>query len=155
MRIGRITGHTAELSPPPDWDKEANGHCGTLFVRGELINGVHFMRSAWEAEPCEALFQLAGGKLILGIAGRQHPVVHLAVEAPPEDFQPMLTAQPAMIMSGTETVSGVHVEVLYPNSGSPKRGVVDVVIGPEGMGAAIAFGLSQIEDLARGEGWIA
>lgn len=77
MRPARIENHTHALAPPSDWDAEANGFCGTLYARSENIQGVNFMRSAWDVETLEALKLAAGSRMILGVAGSQHPVVHL------------------------------------------------------------------------------
>lgn len=152
MRPAKIARHTAALAPPPDWDPAENGHCGTLYVRGEQIDGVHFMRSAWDIEPHEAALMFAGAKLILGVAGSAHPVVHLAIESMPEDFEPFVTARRVFNLDGTPAA---RVEILYPNGGAPQRGFIEVQMEGRSFAVAVARGVNKIEKLAKQKGWIA
>lgn len=155
MRPAKIDRHTVALHPPRDWDREVNGHCGVLYVREEKLDGVSFMRSAWEVEPHEAALIFAGAKLITGIAGAVertgHPVINLALESLPEDFAPFVTARQFATLTGQPAV---RVEVLYPNRGDPQRGMVEVALEGLGLAGATARGIEEVEALARREGWI-
>lgn len=150
MRPAKISGADPKpLGAPADWSEEKHGHCGALFIRRENISGVGFMRSAWEAEADEAHQLLAGAKMILGVAGQGHPVVHLAVGDLPADFEPVLTARRFADLTGRPCV---RVEMLYPHAGG-RRGFCEVPV--EGtLGAAIAQGLERIETLAKERGWV-
>lgn len=139
------------LGAPDDWDPEKNGHCGGLFIRPEEIGGVQFMRSAWEAEPNEAALMMAGAKLIVGISGNVHPVLHLGVDQLPEDFEPLATARKIVAMDGQ---AGVRVEMLFCHGGG-KRGFIELPLEGTSFAKAVADGIEQIEAMATERGWIA
>jgi hypothetical protein len=151
MKPVRITrAHPQPLDAPLDWDRDENGHCGRLFIRLETIEGVPYMRSAWEAEQDEALFLLAGGKLILGISGNKHPVVHLAMEDLPEEFQPAVTARQMATLDGTQ---GVRVEMLWAVKGQGRRAFVEIDLAGRSYPEAVALGMTQLAALAEQKGW--
>lgn len=150
MEPVRIPGALPKpLGAPDDWTEE-NGKCRGLFIRPQMINGVHFMQSAWEASPEEAGLLLAGGKMVLGISGVQHPVVQLGVAELPEEFPPVVTARPVVDIVGN---SGVQVDMLFAYGGG-RRGVSRMALEGRGFATAVAEGIEQIEALARREGWI-
>jgi hypothetical protein len=64
---------------PRDWDAEAAGHCGNLFVRASKIAGMSVMTSAWLPTPEELAFLNAGGPLLVSIVGNIQPVISLTV----------------------------------------------------------------------------
>ncbi|MEJ7831307.1 MAG: hypothetical protein WKF79_00190 [Nocardioides sp.] len=149
MRPVRITGADPRpLGAPADWSEEAHGHCGALFVRREEIEGLPYMRSAWEVEDSEAALLYAGARMTLGISGHAHPVVQVGVSELPTDFQPTVMARRFTHANGQP---GCRVEMLFPHGGG-RRGFIEVVVdGPLSM--AVAAGISLIEELARREGW--
>lgn len=151
MKPVRIAGALEKpLNAPPDWDREENGLCGALFIRPETIEGVPFMRSAWEADPEEALLLLGGAKVILGISGNRHPVGNLAIDQLPEDFQPVMTARPFAALDGTQAI---RVEMLFDAQGG-RRGFCEVRTEGRTYGEAVEYGVAQVIDLARKEGWV-
>lgn len=152
MRAVRIDNALPKpLGAPEDWDRDANGHCSGLFIRPEIMDGVQFMRSAWEAAPEEAGLLLAGGKLILGISGTQHPVVNMGVAQLPDDFEPVVTARKIVTLGGTV---GVRVDMLFSTPTEPKRGFVEVALESRSYASAVAEGIELVEELAKGEGWV-
>lgn len=150
MRPARISGADPRpLGAPTDWREDENGHCGALFIRREVIDGVHYMRSAWEAEAPEAMAMLAGSRMTLGIAGHCHPVVHLQVGELPADFLPVMTARRFSDLTGRPAV---RVEMLFPHGGG-RRAFCEVHVDGT-LADAVATGIVRIEALARNEGWI-
>lgn len=149
VRIDRA--NPRPLGAPGDWTEE-NGHCGGLFIREELIAGVNYMRSAWEAEPEEALLLLGGAKVLLGVAGRQHPVVSLGVGQLPPDFAPVATVRQFAALDGTPAI---RVEMLFDADGG-RRGFAECRLDVGRTWAeSVQFGIEQVTELARREGWIA
>jgi hypothetical protein len=149
MRAIRISGaDPLPLGAPADW-KEEDGHCGALFIRREVISGVHYMRSAWEVEVGEAALLYAGARLTLGIAGQCHPVVHLQVADLPADFEPVVHARR---FNHTDGRPCVRVEMLFPHAGGRRGFCEEPVDGT--LADAVSSGISRIEALARREGWI-
>lgn len=150
MRPTRISGADPKpLGAPPDWVEGDAGHCGALFVRRENIGGVPFMRSAWEVDPGEAALLFAGAPLTLGVSGQLHPVVELAVGALPPDFEPMVHARRFTTPAGQ---AAVRVDMIFPHNGG-SRAFANVLIGQTGLPAAVALGISQIEEFALKNGW--
>lgn len=149
MRPIRIAGADPKpLGAPPDWVEE-NGHCGALFIRREVIDGVHYMRSGWEADAGEAGLLLAGAQFQLGVAGTCHPVVHLGVAALPVDFEPVLTARRFTHPDGRRCV---RVEMIYPHGGG-QRAFSEVHVDGT-LSDAISTAVIAIEALARERGWL-
>lgn len=149
MQPTRISGSDARpLGAPQDWNEAEHGHCGGLFVRRELIDGLPYMRSAWEVTPQEAGLLLAGARLTLGVSGHQHPVVQMGVAELPPDFEPVVYARRFTDPKGTAMV---RVEMTFPPDG--RRGYSSVpVLGR--LCDAVAAGVEHIENMARKEGWI-
>lgn len=151
MRTVRIQGADPRpLAAPDDWSEEKYGHCGALFVRREEIDGMNYMRSAWEVDPAEAALLYAGGSLILGVAGNCHPVVHMEVVAPAPEFDPVVHARRYTAPDGTDCC---RVEILFPHEGGRRAFAVVKVTGR--LADAVAEGIELIEALARSEGWTA
>jgi len=149
MRTIRIAGADPKpLGAPPDWNEAESGHCGALFVRRELIDGVHYMRSAWEVDHGEAALLYAGAKLTLGVAGQQHPVVQLGVADLPDDFEPVVHARR---FTHTDGRPCVRVEMLFPHEGG-QRAFANVHVDGT-LADAISTGVTQIETFARKQGW--
>lgn len=121
------------------------------------MSGIPFMRSAWEAEADEALCLAAGASLVLGIAGvidpprYSHPVVNITIDGLPDEFQPPVLARRIPMLNGAPAA---QVDMIFPNHGSPRRGMIQVYLEGRGFAHAVAFGIEQIEALARVEGWI-
>lgn len=150
MRPTRIAGADPRpLGAPPDWNEEEAGHCAALFIRREQIDGVHYMRSAWEVEHGEAAFLYAGARLTLGVAGQQHPVVQLGITDLPDDFEPVVHARR---FTHTDGRACVRVEMLFPHEGG-QRAFSSVSIGDSTLAQAVATGINQIEAFARKNGW--
>lgn len=150
MRPTRISGADPKpLGAPSDWNEAESGHCNALFVRREQVEGVAYMRSAWEVETSEAAMLLAGAKLTLGVAGHQHPVVSLRVGELPADFEPVVIARQYTDTAGRACV---HVEMVF-SEGNGQRGYSNVLIG-DNLSEAVALGITQIEELARKQGWM-
>lgn len=151
-----IEGHTHALGAPAQWDQEQNGRCSVLHIRAEVIQGIGFLRSAWEVEGQEAGALLAGARLVLGIAGMPtsenqiaHPVVHLDMTDVPEDVAPSLTARQFAQPDGSQAV---HVEMIF---GPAKLGICTVALNGNPLPQAIALATENIMDQARAREWIA
>lgn len=152
MRAVRIPGaDPTPLGAPADWNEERDGHCGALFIKREPINGVAFMRSAWEIEPSEAGFLFAGARLILGVQGKTHPVVHMEIGELPADFETTVHARRFTDPTGAECV---RVEMLFPFGRAGKRAFANVFLSGGTLAGAVATGVQEIEQFARREGWI-
>lgn len=150
MRARRITG--AEPKPigaPADWKEDEHGHCTALFVRREKLDGIDFMRSAWEGDDGDVIRQLAGAGVILGVAANQHPVVHMAVGDLPEQFEPVMIARRFTTPKGE---AAVHVEMIFPVEGGQRTYAKEIIATD--LASAIARGVSRIEAHARNKGWI-
>lgn len=93
MQPAIINGATEAPGQPKGWDSERSGAVSALFIRREVDGGVPWMRSAWDAEQKEIGLLLAGAKVVLGVAGVQHPVVNMRVAELPDDFEPVITAR--------------------------------------------------------------
>lgn len=149
MKAVRITGSLPRpLGAPPDW-KEEDGHCAGLFIRPEVIEGIAFMRSAWESTELEAAHLLAGGCLILGVSGNRHPVIHMSIEAG-EDFEPVVTCRGVAL--GDCTV-GVRVEMLFSHEDC-KQASINVGFDGRTYAEAVEFGIEKCVELARESGWV-
>lgn len=149
MKAARISGSLPKpLGAPPDWTPE-NGHCAGLFIRPEVIAGVSFMRSAWEASELEAAHLLAGGHLILGVSGSQHPVVNMVIEAG-EAFEPVVTCRSVAL--GNCSI-GVRVEMLFDHEGG-MHATINVDLDGRTYAEAVASGVEKCIELAREEGWV-
>lgn len=149
MRPVRISGADPKpLGAPNDWNEERHGHCAALFIRREMIDGVPYMRSAWEGELPEALSLLAGAPVHLGVQGTDHPVVQLGLGPLPEDFTPTLVARRFTTIANQPAV---RVEMLFPHGGG-RRGWVEVLIEST-LPRAIAKAVTLLEQLAVKEGW--
>lgn len=150
MRPVRIAGADPKpIGAPRDWDPEKHGHCAALFVRSELIDGVPYMRSAWESEASEAAMIFAGASLHLGVQGTEHPVVQLGIGPLPDGFEPTVTARRFSDLQGRP---GVRVEMMFPYAGG-RRGWCEVPVDGT-LADAISIGVTRIEALARKEGWL-
>jgi hypothetical protein len=148
MRTVRIDGADAKpLGAPDDWRAE-DGRCGELFIRRQTLGSVAFMQSAWEVEPTEAERLFAGAKIVLGVAGQMHPVVHMLVDGLPDDFDPVVTARRTTQPDGTPAV---RVTMLFSHRGG-RRGYATVTILTN-LADAVAIGIEAIEGLAAQEGW--
>jgi hypothetical protein len=151
MKPVRIVGALPDpLNAPADWTED-NGRCGRLFIRVDIEQGVPFMKSAWEAEPEDALLLLGGAKVILGISGNRHPVVNLGVAQLPEDFAPVVTARQFAALDGT---AAIRVDMLFDAHGG-RRGFCEVRLDGRTYAEAVEHGIDQIVVLARREGWVA
>ena len=150
MRPTRIAGSEPKpLGAPADWSEETHGKCAALFIRREEVDGLPYMRSAWEVDPNEAGLLLAGAVVTLGISGTCHPVVQMGTAQLPEDFEPVVTARRFTNTGGHPMV---RVEMLYPHDGG-KRGTINVHVDGT-LADAISTGVTKIEELAREQGWI-
>lgn len=150
MRATRIPGADAlPLGAPPDWKEDESGHCGALFVRREQIDGVAYMRSAWEVDHGEAAMLYAGARLTLGVAGNCHPVVQLGIADLPPDFEPVVHARR---FNHTDGRACVRVEMLFPHGGG-QRAFANVAVGDDGLAPAVAIGIDQIEKFALNQRW--
>lgn len=83
MIVERIADATRVLHKPADWDDKANGRCGGLPIRDEIINGVPFMASAWSPTPEELARLNAGAVIHLYVAGQVHPPIAMNVGVAP------------------------------------------------------------------------
>lgn len=150
MRAVRIAGaDPLPLGAPRDWNEAQHGHCGGLFIRRELIDGIPYMRSAWEVEATEAALLFAGARMTLGIQGTEHPVVQMGLTPLPDDFEPTVMARRFTHVSGTPCV---RVEMLFAHAGG-RRGFCEVKVDGT-LADAVSEGVTRIEALARREGWI-
>ncbi len=150
MRPVRISGaDPVPLGAPADWSEETHGHCAALFIRRERIEGIAYMRSAWEVEDSEAALLYAGARLTVGISGNMHPVVQMGFTELPPDFEPTVMARRFTASNGQP---GVRVEMLFPHGGG-RRGFIEVRIDGT-LADAVAHGVTLIEALARKQGWM-
>lgn len=150
LQPARIENPTNTLAAPPDWVEEKNGHCSTLPVRVEQIGGVTYMRSAWDIDGDHLLHLFSGAKLILGIAGTCHPVVHMAVDQLPEDFQTHYTVKPLIGLNGERQV---YVEGLYAAKGKPQKVYCREPVDECGLSIAVGRAMDKVDELARQNGW--
>jgi hypothetical protein len=69
------------LGAPKDWDPQLDGQCGVLPVVDAVDerSGFNFMYSVWRPTAEELAELSAGGALRLGIMGKVHPVVNMAI----------------------------------------------------------------------------
>jgi hypothetical protein len=153
MQHVRIEGADPKpLGAPADWNPEEHGTCGALFVRREVNDGLHYMRSAWDVQTHEAMQLLAGAKVELGIAGTSHPVVQLGVGIMPPDFEPVMVARRLISPEGLPTV---RVDMVFPHGTEGRRGYATCAIGEdESLSSAVACAVDLVEQLARAEGWV-
>jgi hypothetical protein len=153
MQHVRIDNSTHTLPAPSNWDEDQSGRCGTLHARAEVIDGVQFLRSAWEADTREIGWQLVGAKIVLGVTpirgatGLAHPVVHMGILPPPEDFAPAVTIRQYATLDGEPAI---RVEMFT------KGGVTfaDLTLGTNDLASASALAIEAIEVEAKAQGWI-
>lgn len=151
MRPTRIEGADARpLGAPEEWNEAKSGHVGDLFVRREEIEGIPFMRSAWEVEAAEAMKLFSGARLVLGVSGQVHPVVHLMVDDLPPDFEPTVTARRFTSPDGHPWV---RVEMMFPGGPSGYRRAYCEQHIDGTLGDAVGVAIVRIEALARRHGW--
>lgn len=72
------------LGAPRDWDQERDGACSVLPVADVVDeqSGLNFMYSVWRPTTEQLAALNNGGAVRLGIGGRVHPVVNMAVLTP-------------------------------------------------------------------------
>jgi hypothetical protein len=140
------------IGAPPNWDPDTHGHCGGLFVRIEEIEGLRYMRSAWEAEPLEALQLLAGAKWLLGISAPQHPVVQMGIGPVPESFGDVHTVRETIGQGGQAVV---RVESLFccADDQPAQRVFCERPVMGGDVSAATAEAMDENRALARARGW--
>lgn len=148
MRAAVIAGFTACPGAPAGWDPAQQGHCQALPIREDVVNGVTFMRSAWETEAHEAALLFAGAKIHLGVSAAVHPVVNLAVRDLPDDFEPVVTARRFRCPIRGQCV---RVEALFPKPPEGLRIFAERAV-VSGFTDAFASALTAIETLARERG---
>lgn len=148
----KIDGHNVVIGAPENWDESQHGHCGALFVRFERVDGLDFMRSAWEIPLTEAHMLLCGSKLVLGVSAPIHPVLHMMVDRLPPDFQPCYLVRP---FTNTTGKSMVRVEALFAGGDRLRRIFCEQHIDEGGLSIATGRGIEAVEELARQNGWIA
>lgn len=85
MKRARIAGHNLTIGPPKGWNPDVQGYCETIHVRVEVIDGIQFMRTAWEPEPHDLARLNAGGMFEIGVSGSIHPMMNLRVGDPPTE----------------------------------------------------------------------
>jgi hypothetical protein len=86
------------------------------------------------------------------IAGGQHPVVSLGVGQLPPDFAPVATVRQFAALDGTPAI---RVEMLFDADGG-RRGFAECRLDVGRTWAeSVQFGIEQVTELARREGWIA
>lgn len=140
-----IEGSTVELKPPPN-----SASVGPLAIRHEEVSGLLFMRSAWDFDSLEVLRMLNGGKVLLGISGTKHPVVHLDVGPMPADFEPAYTVRQFTSTGGARMV---RVETLRVHDGTARRVYAEEPITC-GIAVAVGSAVDKVEDLCRLNGWL-
>lgn len=149
MRARRISGaDPTPIGAPPDWKEEENGHCTALFVRHDVVAGIQFKRSAWDAESGESIMLLAGAAVVLGVNAKRHPVVNMGVSELPEDFEPVVQARRFTTPSGA---AAVRVEMLFPFEGGKRAFANEIVSGS--FAEAVGRGVTRVEEFARSQGW--
>src|SRR3546814_3324345 len=117
MRARKISGaDPTPIGAPPNWSEEENGHCTALFVRKEKIDGIDFMRSAWDTDSGESIKTLAGAAVILGVSANEHPVVHMGVADLPEVFEPVIQARTFHDPKGHRKLGTAHVRTPVTNA---------------------------------------
>lgn len=146
MNPVKIEGDAIRLGAPRDWSDADHGRCSALWVRIDSVDGLPFMRSAWEPDADDAGLLLAGAKVQLGICGTTHPVVQLGLGPLPEDFIPPLTVEQAITPEGLKTVK----VVMFVRGG--QKITAAATLGTDGLGPAVALAIGEIETLAAAEG---
>ena len=72
------------MTPPKDWNEDADGPCGVLAIADVAGgDGMNWMESLWKPTPEEIDALVAGHPVILMIGGWAHPVVSISVAASP------------------------------------------------------------------------
>lgn len=69
-------GATHDLAPPENWDQEADGPCGSLWVRVGLLGDRKLLTftSAWKPSPAELAALSAGAAVEIDVVGTQPPM---------------------------------------------------------------------------------
>lgn len=153
VKAVRIDGaRTPPIGAPGNWTEESHGHCQALFVRDEVIEGLRFMRSAWEVGADEAGWLLAGANLQLGVSAPQHPVVNIGLGPTPPGL-PVHTIRQITDLKGRAMVR----VTLYapPNVESRKTGGTvwaEAEITSSGFIDAVREALASIELVAAEQG---
>lgn len=95
MHAQRIEGAAITAAPPKGWDARRGGECAPLPIRlVTLEGGITWCESAWAPTPEELDMLVAGGNVILRVAGKQPPtMIYATPPAPPVDGEP---AQPTL-----------------------------------------------------------
>ena len=137
------------VGAPADWKPDDQGVCHALWVRTEVIDGITYKRSAWDATDIEAMMMLCGGAVTIGLSVKDHPVVQMGVDDLPETFDPVMIARTFHLPSGQRCV---RVETLYPNDGGQRVHASVKIDGT--LADAISIGVTRIEAMARSRGWI-
>lgn len=145
-----IADHDLVIGQPPDWDPKKQGHCGGLPVRFEQVDGIQYMRSAWEMTPTEAQMLLCGAKLVLSVSAPQHPVVQMGVDSLPADFRPQYFVRP---FTSTDAKPMVRVETLWPGGDILRRIFVEQPVDEGGLSIAVGRAVEAVEELVRVNGW--
>lgn len=153
MQVVRIADSTHALAAPSNWDEDKSGRCQTLHARLEEVDGVMFMRSAWEADASEIGWMLAGSRIVLGVTpiktetGISHPVVHMGILPPPEDSAPAFTIRQFTNLKG---VTICRAE-LFCRAGSA---YAEIEMHGATIVEAAAAALHKVDELAREGGLI-
>ncbi len=124
MLPAKIENHTAKFGAPSALTEPK---VGILYIREELVDGLRFMRSAWQPTPAELAAINAGAPIILGISTpNAHPVVHMTVGNIPSDDEPAPAAD----------------ELTFAKVGGPPEDwkdlrIIDLSTGQDFVGSAI------------------
>lgn len=151
MRPVKIDGKARPLGKPADWDETTDASCGTLWVRDEIIDGVPYMRSAWEVEGDEGAMMMLGANTHLRVAGRGHPVVWMEVGPVPSDTPPGYWLQPFTTPAG-EAALRVSAYAAGPPGGPPTMKFWCGVLVTDGLEKAFAEGLEMVRACAAEHG---
>ena len=137
------------IGAPKDWNEAEHGKCGGLFVRADPIDGLMFLRSAWQPSKTELAALNGGASVLLGVSGQSHPVVNMGVGPTPDDAAPFITGTQSSKLDGTRFL---RVEVHY---GAGVAGFCEVSM-PEGCSIAqcLSAGAIEIDNLAKERGWV-
>lgn len=83
MKICNFEG-ARPLGAPQGWDQSLDGACGVLPIVDAIDeqSRFNFMYSVWRPTAEELELLSAGGAIRLGIMGRVHPVIQMAVLTP-------------------------------------------------------------------------
>lgn len=121
MNLIEFEGQTRVIGAPNGWDHKAQGECSKLPVLDHEWDGLPVMSSFWKPSPAELLELQNGGKIVLSIMGRGHPVVALSVS--------QCVAVTEIAPGGPDLRVALIVAMVKEMTGEQRRAIADGIAG--------------------------